>query len=101
MHGAAAELILLADSGEAKKAGPLALAVVLVLFIACYFLFRSMSRHLRKVRTEFPVGASGAESPAGSAPKQPADGADNQPGTAPGPAASTSPSPPETNPPAD
>ena len=101
MHGAAAELILLADSGEAKKAGPLALAVVLVLFIACYFLFRSMSRHLRKVRTEFPVGASGAETPAASTPKQPAEGADNQPGTAPGPAASTSPSPPETNPPAD
>ena len=67
MHGAAAELVLLADSGEAKKAGPLALAVVLVLFIACYFLFRSMSRHLRKVRTEFPVGASGAEPPAAGA----------------------------------
>jgi hypothetical protein len=65
MYAATAELVLLADSGEAKKAGPLALAVVLVLFIACYFLFRSMSRHLRKVRTEFPVGASGAEPPAG------------------------------------
>src|SRR6516165_6844856 len=73
MHGAAAEFVLLADSGEAKKAGPLALAIVLVLFIACYFLFRSMSRHLRKVRTEFPVGASTAEPPAGSAPNRPAD----------------------------
>ena len=101
MRGAAAELVLLADSGEAKKAGPLALAVVLVLFIACYFLFRSMSRHLRKVRTEFPVRASSGEPPPGSAPKRPADGADDQPDASPGPADPTSPSPPETNPPAD
>ena len=101
MYGATAELVLLADSGEAKKAGPLALAVVLVLFIACYFLFRSMSRHLRKVRTEFPVGASGAEPPAASAPIRPADGAEKQTGAAPDPADSTAPSPPETNPPAD
>ena len=41
--------------GEAKKAGPIALAVILVLCVACYFLFRSMTRHLRKVREEFPV----------------------------------------------
>jgi len=40
--------------GEAKKAGPIALAVILVLVVACYFLFRSMTRHLRKVREEFP-----------------------------------------------
>lgn len=101
MHGAAAELVLLADSGEAKKAGPLALAIILVLFIACYFLFRSMSRHLRKVRTEFPVGAASAEPPAGSAPDRPADGADKQPGASPGPADSATPTAPETNPPAD
>ena len=100
MHSAAAELVLLADSGEAKKAGPLALAIVLVLFIACYFLFRSMSRHLRKVRTEFPVGASGAPPPAGNANK-PADSADKQPGASPDPADSTTPTPPETDPPAD
>ena len=101
MYAARAELVLLADSGEAKKAGPLALAVVLVLFIACYFLFLSMSRHLRKVRTEFPVGASGAPPPAGSAPIKPADGADKQTGAAPDPADSTLPSTPETNPPTD
>lgn len=41
-------------SGEAKKAGPLALAMILLLAVASYFLFRSMSRHLRKVREEFP-----------------------------------------------
>ncbi len=42
-------------SGEAAKSGPMALAVILVLVIACYFLFRSMSRHLKKVRQGFPV----------------------------------------------
>lgn len=44
-----------APTGEAAKAGPWWLAVVLLLCIACYFLFRSMSKHLRKVRDEFPV----------------------------------------------
>lgn len=99
MYGAAAQLVLLADSGEAKKAGPLALAIILVLFVACYFLFRSMSRHLRKVRTEFPVGAPRAEPPAGGAPSRPVDAADEQAAGSPGPAESASPSPPETSPP--
>ena len=54
--------------GEAKKAGPIALVVILVLAIACYFLFRSMTRHLRKVREEFP-----RDDPAPSAPQPPAD----------------------------
>jgi hypothetical protein len=48
-------VILLAATGEAAKAGPLWLAVVLLLCLACYFLFKSMSKHLRKVRDEFPV----------------------------------------------
>ena len=98
MYGAAAQLVLLADSGEAKKAGPLALAIILVLFVACYFLFRSMSRHLRKVRTEFPVGAPRAEPPAGGAPSRPVDAADEQAAGSPGPAESASPSPPEISP---
>ena len=102
MYHAAADLVLLADSGEAKKAGPLALAIVLVLFIACYFLFRSMTRHLRKVRTEFPVGASSNEPPAGKSSDGPVNGADKQTGGSPGPADSTSPSPPsETSSPPD
>lgn len=46
---------LLAKSGEALKAGPIGLAVILLLCIACYFLFKSMSKHMRKVREEFPV----------------------------------------------
>lgn len=100
MHVATAEVVLLADS-EAKKAGPLALAIVLVLFIACYFLFRSMAHHLRKVRTDFPVGSSSAEPPSGSAPNQPVDGTDKQTGSSPGSADSTSPRPSETGPPPD
>ena len=55
--------------GEAKKAGPIALAVILVLCVACYFLFRSMTRHLRKVREEFPV-----DDPARRRPAPPPDG---------------------------
>jgi hypothetical protein len=47
---------LLAD-GENKKSGPIGLAVILVLCVVCYFLFKSMSKHLRKVREEFPTDA--------------------------------------------
>jgi hypothetical protein len=45
----------LAKSGEAGKSGPIGFAVILLLCVACYFLFKSMSKHLRKVREEFPV----------------------------------------------
>ncbi|WP_375485987.1 hypothetical protein [uncultured Jatrophihabitans sp.] len=47
----------LAKSGEAVKAGPIGLAVILLLCIACYFLFKSMSGHMRRVRENFPVDA--------------------------------------------
>lgn len=47
----------LAKSGEAVKAGPIGLAVILLLCIACYFLFKSMSKHMRRVREEFPSDA--------------------------------------------
>ena len=53
-----------APTGEAAKAGPWWLAVVLLLCIACYFLFRSMSKHLRKVREEFPVDPPAADADA-------------------------------------
>jgi hypothetical protein len=43
--------------GEGVKSGPLGLAVILVLCVAVYFLFKSMSKHLRKVREEFPADA--------------------------------------------
>ena len=43
------------SGGESKKAGPIALLVILLLAIACFFLFRSMSKHLRRVREGFPT----------------------------------------------
>jgi type II secretory pathway component PulM len=46
----------LAAAGEAAKSGPLGLVLILALAVACYFLFKSMSKHLRKVREEFPTG---------------------------------------------
>jgi hypothetical protein len=45
----------LAKSGEAGKSGPIGFAVIPCLCVACYFLFKSMSKHLRKVREEFPA----------------------------------------------
>jgi hypothetical protein len=43
------------EGGENQKAGPLGLAVILLLCVASYFLFRSMSRRLRNVREKFPT----------------------------------------------
>lgn len=60
---------LLAKSGEAAKSGPIGFAVILVLCVVCYFLFKSMSKHLKKVREQFP----GEQSPGQKdAPQQPA-----------------------------
>jgi hypothetical protein len=62
--------------GEGVKSGPIGLAVILVLCIAAYFLFKSMSKHLRKVREEFPVHADNAPTatePAAPPSDQPAD----------------------------
>jgi hypothetical protein len=69
---------LLAD-GENKKSGPIGLAIILVLCVACYFLFKSMSKHLRRVREEFPADAPAqggelAPAPPPSLTKQAADG---------------------------
>ena len=47
--------LILARSGEGWKSGPIGLAVILLLCVAVYFLFKSMSKHLRKVRDEFPT----------------------------------------------
>lgn len=43
----------LADGGGGLGAGFIAFIVVVVLSVASYFLFRSMSRHLRKVPKSF------------------------------------------------
>lgn len=65
---------ILARSGEGWKSGPIGLAVILALCVAAYFLFKSMSKHLRKVRDEFPVGG---ERPAGPA-AEPADSEESE-----------------------
>jgi hypothetical protein len=46
-----ASVIVLAD--DAGKGSPIGILVVLVLCVAVYFLYRSMSRHLRKVPPTF------------------------------------------------
>lgn len=51
----ATAVVLAAKSGEAVKSGPWGLAIILVLCVACYFLFKSMSKHLRRVREQFPT----------------------------------------------
>lgn len=64
----------LARSSEGMKAGPIGLAVILVLCIVCYFLFKSMSNHLKRVRDNFPSGdAAGATAPEPEGGTQPAD----------------------------
>ncbi|MDQ6851344.1 MAG: hypothetical protein M3070_15660 [Actinomycetota bacterium] len=63
---------LLARSGEGWKSGPIGLAVILVLCVASYFLFKSMSKHLRKVREEFPVGQEQPSPTVEASPTSPA-----------------------------
>ena len=63
---------LAAPTGEGAKAGPIALLVILLLCTACYFLFRSMTKHLKKVRDEFP-GEPPAEPPSDRPPEAPAE----------------------------
>ena len=67
-----AAAVILARSGEGWKSGPIGLAVILALCVASYFLFKSMSKHLRKVRDEFPVDSI-AEPP----PVQPVSAPEN------------------------
>ncbi len=54
--------------GEGVKSGPIGLAVILVLCIAAYFLFKSMSKHLKKVRDEFPADPPTRPAPEGALP---------------------------------
>jgi hypothetical protein len=64
----ALEILARAKGGEGVKSGPIGLAVILVLCVAAYFLFKSMSKHLKRVRDDFPSDdaepAQPAESPA-------------------------------------
>jgi hypothetical protein len=74
-------------SGESKKSGPIGLAVILLLCVACYFLFKSMSKHLRRVREDFPADApaqAGQPSAVTAQPtptKQATDGGDSATGS--------------------
>jgi hypothetical protein len=45
----------LAAGDDQQKAAPLGLFVLVLLGVACYFLFKSMSRHLKRVRDDFPA----------------------------------------------
>jgi len=69
---AIAVAVLADDSGgESKKAGPIALVVILLLAISCYFLFRSMTKHLRRVRDDFPADRPAAAPPENDQPAAP------------------------------
>jgi hypothetical protein len=61
---------VVAKSGEAVKSGPIGLAIILILCIVCYFLFKSMSKHLRTVREQFPPDASAPPAPPPSPVRQ-------------------------------
>jgi hypothetical protein len=52
---------MLASGDSDFGAGFVAFLVVLALGVACYFLFRSMTRHLRKVPASFDPPPSKAE----------------------------------------
>jgi hypothetical protein len=60
-----ADRILAAE--DTDKAGPLGLLVLIILMVACYFLFKSMSKHLRRVREEFPESSPAASPDIGAA----------------------------------
>ena len=64
-------LVHLAKTTEAQKSGPLGLLLILLLCVACYFLFKSMSKHLRKVREEFPAELPPPPGTATALPPQP------------------------------
>ncbi len=80
--------LILARSGEGWKSGPIGLAVILALCVASYFLFKSMSKHLRKVRDEFPTEDPPQQSPtppaqSAAAPKTDPAGGEARPDQAP------------------
>ena len=82
----------LAES-DAGKGSPIGLFVVLLLVVATYLLYRSMSRHIRKLPDRFPGyraadGETGpeAESPPAADDAARPDGAATEPTARPGPA---------------
>jgi hypothetical protein len=61
-----ADLLARSNDGEGVKSGPLGLAIILVLCVAVYFLMKSMSKHLKKVRDEFPTDEKTVTAPRNS-----------------------------------
>ena len=57
--------------GEGVKSGPIGLAVILLLCVAAYFLFKSMSKHLKRVRENFPSDEPGSANEATQLPDAP------------------------------
>jgi hypothetical protein len=55
--------VVLADGSGGLGAGFIAFVVVLALAVSCYFLFRSMTRHLRKVPPTFDPPPSETDEP--------------------------------------
>jgi hypothetical protein len=70
---------LLAKSGEAVKSGPIGLAIILILCVACYFLFKSMSRHLKAVREDFPKDEAEKSAASAASPATPTAAASVEP----------------------
>ena len=62
MSAPAAVLLAASDTG---KGSPIGLFVVLLLVIATYLLYRSMSGHIRRLPEKFPGYADGADEGAG------------------------------------
>jgi len=54
---------------ESQKSGPIGLAVILILCVVCYFLFKSMSKHLRKVQGQWPDTEPTDTAPAAADPQ--------------------------------
>jgi hypothetical protein len=67
--------VIVVAAAETGKAGPLGLLVLLLLIIASYLLFKSMSRHLRKVRQEWPENQPDSGDPNRSDSAAPPDAA--------------------------
>ncbi len=72
---------------DTDKAAPLGLLVLVLLCVGCYFLFKSMSRHLRKVRDEWPAelpqSPSGGQQPTSANPADPPAPENSEPDAAP------------------
>ncbi len=83
-------IVVLADS-DTGKGSPIGLFVVLLLIVAVYFLYRSMSGHLRRLPDRFPGQGRAAGTGAEATPAEatPAAGAGAEPTPAEQPRAGT------------